>query len=77
MKKNYCAGVVTLKNSGRAIGPYFIGISFDAIEEKFGSKIANNNFEILEYDIDKLRGRSDFKSSIAKLADGYIAVMLK
>ncbi len=61
---------IALQNTGKIIGPYFLGNSMRAIEEKFGKKIFNPNFELKEIGIERVKNLKGFNLALEKIEKG-------
>lgn len=49
--------------SGKEVGPYFLGISFEAIQKKYEKKLSSHTLELLEIGIERVRTKPGFKKA--------------
>ena len=56
--------------SGREIGPYFLGISFEAIQRKYAKKFQSNMLELREISIELVRNKTGFKKAQESIRSG-------
>lgn len=77
MDKIKCIGAtLALVNSGKKVGPYFIGLSLEAIKKKFSNKLTSTNLEIVEIDVIHIKNLPGYQRALEKLNNGYTAVMV-
>lgn len=63
------AAAIVLQNSGRIIGPYFLGKSMKAIEERYKEKISNLNFDIQEIGIERVTKLRGYTAALNKIRE--------
>ncbi|MBU1038816.1 hypothetical protein KKC17_01065 [Patescibacteria group bacterium] len=76
MNNKNIGAVITLVNTGKKIGPYFIGVSLEAIKKKFSNKIINNNFEIVEIDTIHIKNLPGYNKALEKINNGDSATII-
>lgn len=76
ISKPLIAAALHSESSGKEIGPYFLGISLEAIESKYAKKLVNKNLELREIGIERLLSKSGFRNAFEDVKSGkYSACM--
>jgi hypothetical protein len=75
-KINIKAAAIALSASGRIIGPYFLGKSFEAIQDKFSDKLKNPLHELVEVGLERVREKRGFLAAKEKITSEEVSACM-